>query len=319
MNHVLFTLGAALLKANGHTEKGTHYLYKAVCLEGFWGGLVMEQATPKKSKKGLIIGIILLVLIAGGAYAFYAATSSSTVPAMVRVDDGSVTLNGRVITGNEKLDEGDTVATQNGHATIFLYESVVMALEPNTKVSITELLKEHPTVSQDGGTTWSTFTKLAGVEDYSATMGSTVASVRGTAFELSEGYILTGEGTVEYTFDGQSFSVDAGKVVEEGVSRDATPEERSRIVSHLQNAVDELQYLRQLELEKHPLLVSAAKSAYGIDDATISQKLEEADAGLWDVDQARAHAPMQLDSLDKIADITKAIQKINRDIQALNG
>lgn len=279
----------------------------------------MEHTTPKKSKKGLIIGIIILVVLVGGAYAWFAATSSRTVPAMVRVDDGSVTLNDRTITSTEKLDEDDVVATLNGHATLFLYESVIVSMEPNTRINIAELVKEHPKVSQDSGRSWSTFTKLAGVEDYSATMGSTVASVRGTAFELSDGYILTGEGTVDYTFDGQSFSVEAGNVVENGVARAATAEERARITKHLQNAIEELRYLRQREIEKHPLLVSMAKSLYGIDDAVINQKLEEADAGKWDVDDARGKAPIDTASLDKIADITKAVQKINLDIQALNG
>ena len=277
------------------------------------------EHTHKKSKKGLVIGIIVLLVLAGGAFAFYAATSSKTVPAMLHVTDGSATLNGRTVTGTEKLDEDDVVETQNGHASIYLYESTVISMAPNTKVTISELIAAHPKVEQEGGSTWSTFTKLAGVEGYDVKMGTTVASVRGTAFELSNGLIVTGAGTVDYTFDGSTFQVSAGNVVEDGVARVATAEELARINAHFTNAIQELRFLRQLELEKHPILVSTVKSVYGIDDAFINQKLEEADEGKWDVEKARDQAPIHTDSLDKVADITKAIQQLNADMQALNG
>ncbi|MBI4150945.1 hypothetical protein HY492_02355 [Candidatus Woesearchaeota archaeon] len=264
-------------------------------------------------KKGIIIGVIVLVLLVGLGSAFMVATGSSTVKAQLHVEDGTATVNGKDVSGNTKLSEGDVIAT-DGHATVILYESVLVSLEPGAKVTLDELAKTHPQVSQQEGRSISTFTKLAGVEQYSIKTDSTVASVRGTLFAFEDGYVLTGEGSVSVAFNGEGFTINAGRVIEDGVERDATAEEMASIQSFIQRAIQELRFLRQQELDKHPILVSTAKSMYGIDDAGINAKLEAADRGEIDIDEAKAQSPLQLDSLDKIADITKAIQQLSAEL-----
>ncbi len=263
-------------------------------------------------KKGLlIVGIVILVLVVGLGSAYLIATGSSTVKAQLVVDDGAVSVNGNPVSGNTKLSEGDVIATGDGHASVILYESVILNLEQNSQVTLDSLVKEHPVVSQQSGRTWNTFTKLLGVESYSIKEGNNVASVRGTGFEFAEGFMLTGEGSVSYDADGMTFIVNAGRVVEAGMERDATAEELASVKEHVAQTIQTLRFLRQQELDKHPTLVSLAKSTYGLDDAEIAQKFEEADRGEIDIDDAVAKSPMQFDSLNKIADITKEIQKLS--------
>ncbi|MBI4145156.1 FecR domain-containing protein [Candidatus Woesearchaeota archaeon] len=278
----------------------------------------MEKTqAPKKSKKGLVIGIIVLLVLAGAGYAFYAVTGSSTVKAQVHVESGSVSVNGATAAGTVKLSEGDVITTgSDGKATVVLYESTLISLEPDSQVTLDELTKSHPKVSQEG-TTWTMFTKLAGAEAFSAKAGSTVASVRGTVFELSDGFIMTGEGTVTYNMEGQTFTVKTGQVVEDGVARDATPEELASMTGFMNRAVGELKHMRQLEIDKHPTTYAMVKSMYGVDDAFIQNKLAEADAGMFNVDEFVLKSPVQMDSVDKIADITKTIQKVNEDIESM--
>ncbi len=264
-------------------------------------------------KKSLIISIIVLVLLVGLGSAFMIATGSSTVKAQLHVEDGTATVNGKDVTGIVKLSEGDIIAAE-GHATVILYESVLVSLEPGAKITLDELVNDHPQVSQQEGRSISTFTKLAGVEQYSIKTDSTVASVRGTLFAFEDGYVLTGEGSVSVAFGGEDFTVNSGRVVEDGVERDATNEEMASISAFLQRAIQELRFLRQQEMDKHPILVSTAKSLYGLDDAGINEKLEAADRGEINTDEAKAQSPIQLDSLDKIADITKAIQQLSAEL-----
>jgi hypothetical protein len=322
-DHVLAAFGAPLLESDVHPFECLKYIYKPMGLS-----LDMDMPAPsepqpaKKSRKGLIIGIIVAIIILGVG-AFYLATSSSTVAAQLHVESPSVTLNGAAVTGNTKLQEGDVIATQEGKATVVLYESVLVLLEPGTTVSLEALEKSHPRVAQSGGTTWNLATKLAGIVEYSISTDKAVASVRGTAFELSEGKIFTSEGTVTYEYDGKTFLVSAGKVVEivDGVpvERDATPEELARVSGYLQRSVVQLQQLRQEEIDKHPLILSMVKTLYGVDDAYIAQQLADADAGNINVDDAVAKSPISSESVQKIAELTKVIQRVNRDAAAVNG
>ena len=268
------------------------------------------------AKKGVIIGIVLGVLLISIGLGYYFATSSSTVTAQLHVEQSGVQVNGNEVLNNVHLSKGDVITTTDGKATIILYESVLVSLEPNSKVTLDELTKTHPKVSVQAGHTWNTFTKLAGVEGFSTSSGSTVASVRGTVFEFGDGFILTGEGTVEYNTGDKTFEVNTGRVVENGVERDATSDELAQAHDYLLRAIQELRYLRQLEIDKHPALLALAKQTYNVDETRINALLEESDNGQHDVDAFKASAPVHADSIDKVADITKAIQKLN---QALNG
>jgi len=152
-----------------------------------------------------------------------------------------------LFTGNVKLKQGDIIETLNGLATIILHESVLISLSENTKTVIDDLLLKHPKVSQESGKSWNKFTKLSGVEGYSIKDSDSVASVRSTAFQFSNGKLIGFEGEVDYNINDIDFVVEERKVVEMSdgtpVKRDITTEELAEVKKSLERQARELKYL----------------------------------------------------------------------------
>ncbi|MEK6897307.1 MAG: hypothetical protein AABW93_02135 [Nanoarchaeota archaeon] len=269
----------------------------------------------------IFLGIVIAIVIAL-ALGFFFVTGSSTVPAQLRVESGNVMVNGESVIGNVHLGQGDMIETGvNGLAAVILYESVVINLEPDTRIKIDELIKSHPKVSQEKGETWNTFTELSGVEDYTIDTGNSIASVRATTFGIREGYVLGGEGETDYEFQAEIFLVAAGRVVEiaqgQATERAATQEELEKIRERMEKAIEELRHIRDLEINKKPVLYSLLKSRTGLTDQEIRQRLLDADEGLVDVDEFAEKSPIKVETIDKVVEITKAIQKIKADISRI--
>ena len=273
-------------------------------------------------KRVTVLSILFLVIIGAAAAVYFMFLSSTTVSAQLHVESGGVTINGNPVYDSVTLKKSDVIETgSNGKATVILYESIVINLEGNTKISIDNLVKSNPKVTQEKGETWNTFTKLSGVDSFTASSGNSIASVRGTAFGLKENYLLGGEGEVSYQINGQQFFVTSGKVIETAGSissgRDATSEEIQKIVANMERAIEELRYLRNLEIDKNPKLYSIIKSQTGLTDGELVQYMLDVDEGKIDVDELAAQSPIKIGSLDKIVGITKAIQKIKTKISEL--
>ncbi|MFH0808710.1 MAG: FecR domain-containing protein [archaeon] len=274
----------------------------------------------KVLKVGLILVVILLVVLGVGYYFLF---SSEIVKAQLNIDSGEVLVNG--ITGYSmmKLKQGDVIDTgADGRATIILYGSIVISLESNTKVSLDDLTRKNPQVSQEGGQTWNTFTKLSGVESYNLKNGEAIASVRGTSFGIRDGYILGGEGDVLYITSGSNFSVSSKKVVEiiDGVAveRDATPEEIENIRAQMIRAIEDLQALRDEVFENNVLLVKMIKQQTGLSEEKLRDYLRQIDDGDIDLDDLMSKSPIDLEIVKRIEDITRAILKIKAKIILLD-
>jgi len=267
----------------------------------------------------IVIASIVLVVFAVIAYGYFSITGSSTVSAQLRVESGNVLVNDAVTTGKVLLKKGDSIKTSDdGKATVILYESIVISLESGTKITLDDLTKAHPQVSQEGGETWNKFTKLAGVKEYSIKAGNSVASVRGTAFSITEDKIVVAEGEVEYEKNGNDFNVTEDEVVEtvgdQPVEREANAEEMAKIKENMEKTIEELKYIRNLEIEKQGFLLNKLKEQFGFTDEDIKQTLNDADEGIVDVDELLEQSPVKIESLQKIADLTKEIQKIKQSI-----
>lgn len=279
----------------------------------------MEE-TKKPRKKLVIISSGIAVVLALFLIGYFYFTSSSLVPAQIRVESGEVLVNDKIVEGNVKLGEGDVIETRgNSLATVFLYESIVINLEPNTLISIEDLAKDHPEISQQKGGTWNTFTKLFGIESHTIKTGNSVASVRATAFGFREDYILGGYGEVSYQIDGREFLVLSKKVVEkvdgEIIERDATQEEVQRIIQGMERTLKELEYLREREIEKKPFLKPMIKWKTGFSDEEIQSYLQDIDDEKLNVDELVKQVPFEVESIDKIVEITRNIQDIKRRIR----
>ncbi|NPE26622.1 hypothetical protein HNV12_01300 [Methanococcoides sp. SA1] len=273
--------------------------------------------------KKVLISLVAVFLVFLG-FGYYFLFSSSVVEAQLYVKSGEVFVNGDIVSSVVGLSEGDVVLTGiDGVATIILYDSVVIDLEGDTEISLDELVLEHPKVSQKGGETWNTFTKLSGVQAYSLKNGNAIASVRGTSFGIRDGYILGGEGEISYVVDGEEFFVGRGEVVEvvgsEVIEREANVEELSEIMDRLEVSVEELRGLREEVLEDNEMLINLAKEKTGFSDEELEDYLRQADEGEIDVDELVSMSPIEVDAISRIADITKAISKIKKEISLLNG
>jgi ribosomal protein S4 len=275
------------------------------------------------SKKKIILFSIIGLVFVAAIFVYFYIFSSSIVPAQVNVESGTVLVNDKPITDNVKLKQGDNIETkENSYATVILQESVVINLNPNTKISIEDLVKENLNISQEKGETWNTFTKLFGVESYTVKTGTNIASVRGTAFNLKENYLIVGEGNVSFSIDGKNLFILAGRVAEKKsgklIERNASAEEKLKMKENMQRTIKELRFLRNKEIERNSLLLSIAEKKTGMDKQEMIEYLEtELDTGNTSVDEFLKQSPIQTDSVKKIAEITKSIQKINQEIKSL--
>lgn len=265
------------------------------------------------------ISILAIVLVFG-----YYLTTSSTMPAQLHIESGNIFVNNQLIAENIKLSEGDIIETkENSFATVLLYESIIINLEPLTSISIDELTKKHPKVSQQFGSTWNTFTKLSGVEAYTNTAGNSVASVRATSFGLKNEYIIGGEGEVNFKIGEETFVVKMNKIIEkvDGIilERDATPEEKREMIQKMERAIKELRYLREKEIEKSPIIMKIVKKRTGLSDEELRTYLRNIDESNENIDDLIIQSPIKIELIYKIAETTKSIQKIKRSIREVNG
>jgi len=88
------------------------------------------------------------------------------------------------------LYQSDSIKTgDNTSASIVLFESSIIRLDNNTEVTIQEILQQEGETSvkikQDSGRTWNTVLKMSGIDDYEVHTPTTVASVRGTSFDVN--------------------------------------------------------------------------------------------------------------------------------------
>ncbi len=267
--------------------------------------------------KKIIIGLILaiVIIIAGLTYTIL---TSPTVKAQLHIETGTVLVNGNSATNDMKLSEGDIIETKNGKTTVILHESILVSLEEQTKITLDELAIKNPVVKQTTGTTWNTFMKLAGIDSFSIQTSNSIASVRGTGFQLSENKILTADGTVQYEKEKEIFSVNEMDVVENKNKRKANHAEMEEVKKYYSHAIKELKHMRALEMKKHTTIMRMIKTQYDLSDDDIVQKLDETDKGMHDVDEMKQKMPIKIAPIEKIAGITKEIQRMNEKITGIN-
>ena len=273
----------------------------------------------KKNKKlaYIILGMAAVIIIIA-IFGYFKITGSTTVAAFLNIYQGNVQVDhGKGWVGAQdgmNLAEQDHVKTlQDSEAAVVLHESVIVNMAPDTELFIKDLTKEHMKVEQPSGSTWNKFTGIAGVEGYSVETPTTVATVRGTGFEVNMESILVGEGEVEVEYQGEKILVKIGKkaVIRDGqlVLEDFTEEDWKRIRREGSQTIEAWKTLRMKEVEKHPILARQLKKTYMVTDEDIKQKLEQADRGEFDLDELAKKSPVQMESVYKIKAFTEEIVK----------
>ena len=270
-----------------------------------------------------IIAIIVILLAVGG-YAYFAATGSPTVKAFLNIFKGQAQVdhgNGYTAAADgQKLALNDRVKTmQESEAAVVLHESAIINLDPDTEVSIKDLSEKHVKVAQNSGTTWNKFTGLAGMEGMSIETPTTVATVRGTFFGVKMDTILAGEHDVEVTYKGEKYNLKEGQkavIKEEKLTiEEMTAEDKAEAARQMQKTIESLKILRIREIEKHPILAKKIKEKYQITDEQIKEHLEKADRGEYNLDEIVQKSPIKMQSVYKIKAFTEKIIEINKKLR----
>ncbi|GEM_PF-6338097 len=199
----------------------------------------------------LIVSVLLVLLLINFIALYYPIFGSLVIQAQLHVESGVVLVNSKAVTGIIQLYQGDVIQTKNGFGTIILYEHIWTGLQNNTTIIIDDLTKQHPQIKQESGTTWTKFIKVLGINGFSVATSNTVASVRATAFEISDNKLIASEGEVEYIIDGRKFIVPAFGVVEKknGVvqTRTATIFEQDNFKAYFERLINELKFFQRIQ------------------------------------------------------------------------
>jgi len=283
-----------------------------------------------KSKVLLIIGIILIVVLATAGIGLFVLFSDTTLPAVLKYESGEVYVdNGKgynQVSSDTNLKLNSKVKTgADGAATLVLFESSITDVEPNTEISIEKLVQESPKLKQTSGTTWNKFTSLSGMESMEIETPSTVATVRGTGYEVSMDGVKVSDGTVEVRAEGETYTLNEEDAVvkEKGKwqKRKLTQEEMEKMKKKLQKSIETLKQLRLAQIEKHKTLYEKAKQIANFTDEKRDRYFNQVDSGKRDPDQDFAmikdRLPIKHPALEKIIAISKAIQKENKKIEKL--
>ncbi|MBD3319381.1 hypothetical protein GF342_05740 [Candidatus Woesearchaeota archaeon] len=273
-------------------------------------------------KKVLIAVLVFLLLVAiAGGVLFYSLTSSYTRAAFLHVTSPGVSVfDGEswnpAVDGME-LSEDHRVKTEKGTGDIVLYESVIIALEPFSEVSIDDLTQEFPKVGLSAGEVWNKFTGLIGVTNFEVVTPTTVATVRGTEFGVSfnEGVaeVVVGEGTVDVTAGDATARVGRyEKVTNQGDNMlrvtQLTPEEIAALKEKQRHILEQMRNVRDEEIDKNKVLLAMGE-ANGYDRSRIDQILIDVDEGREDDVKLAGMIPIQVESIDKVLALNREIRE----------
>lgn len=264
----------------------------------------------------IIGGVVVVLAIIIGVYAVFASPTVSAqllyTSGNVQVDQGKGYL---AVSADMELGLGDKIKTgSDGDATVVLYESVLVQLEPDTEIAINNLQQRNLKVTQSSGSTWNKFAKITGVENYEVATPDTVATVRGTYFKFANNSVLLANGALTQSAGPNTLSLSglskssysAGSLSPATV----TDSDRNSIVSQTDKLVRELIRLRAIEVRKHTTVLKMIYTRYGMTADQVIQKLAELDNNNDDLDAIARQAPVQLAAINKVKEMTKEIRKI---------
>ncbi|MFQ5621131.1 MAG: FecR domain-containing protein [Candidatus Nanoarchaeia archaeon] len=271
-------------------------------------------------EKSYVLGGILIAILFLGGFGYWYVTGSYTRTAFLNVESGQVQVDtGSGWTGaadGMDLSINDKVKTGAGEASVVLYESIIIAIESNSIISIKDLSKAHPKVEHTLGSTWNKFTGLTGIDAFTIETPNTVATVRGTEFGSDMDGVMVAEGNVDVKREGKDFDVQGGfKVVEvdgETVKIPLSPEERAKVVTKMKKTMKLMQNLRMQEIHKKEFAYSQVKSMYDMTDSDVEGYLARADRGEFDLDEVSKKAPFEIAVMEKVKALTEEVRKQNR-------
>ncbi|MFC1774797.1 FecR domain-containing protein [Nanoarchaeota archaeon] len=285
-------------------------------------------------KKLTLVFLIVIILALGiVGYIGYSLTQGYTITAFLVLQEGGVYVDSgggwSPAHDGMELSENDKVKTENAAADVVLYESVIVSLDPNTEITISDLAEDHPKVDLNYGSIWNKFTGLVGVSNYDVQTPTTVATVRGTEFGTSfiDGIteVIVGEGSVTVTSEGQSTDVEIYQRLKKAPDmpfeiEQLSPEEVAALKQRKERVLVVLKRVRLEEIDKNDHALKIAGS-YGASREDIVKNLHKVDSGEVDdrelANKITGMSPVKIASVDKLLAIDDEIKQQINDIKEL--
>jgi len=190
--------------------------------------------TSPMKKRALTIIPIIIIICSVGFIVFVLTTSGNVAKAQLIIDSGTVQVKhsgGSWISAQNGMDlfQSDSLKTgPNASVSVIIFESSIIRLDNNTEITLKELIhrkgETNVKIKQDAGRTWNTVSKISGIDNYEVQTSTTVASVRGTSFEVNikedgKTFVGIGKGTVNISRIKNSQVVETVQVnIDEAVS-----------------------------------------------------------------------------------------------------
>lgn len=270
-----------------------------------------------KKKLVVLIAVIIIIVIA------FFMLSSSVSAAQLYLEDGSaeVIRDGESVEVSEGMDLklNDVIKVLSGEVTVIFFKTDVVRLDKGSEIILSNLDEEDIVFEQNTGLSWSRVTNLAGVKKYTVDTPNGVATVRGTGFGVGvdgfETSVFVDDGEVEFSIDGEKQIINAnekyvsksGQIVKESL----TEKELGFIEKNVLSDLIILKKIRRERIDDQKTLKFAIKKSQGWTEEDVDKFMEEVDRGEHDVDEVIEKSPIKLSNIQKIADLTRQIQKLN--------
>jgi hypothetical protein len=231
-------------------------------------------------------------------------------------DGGPVFRNDEPVTRSQRLAEGDVIRTADASATVRIHDSVILMLEPQSSVTLTDLSKTFPQATPTGSVS-AIFTQANDVERFAMIKGDTVFEATGTWFTVEEmrTFVKTGKVLVRRGTEETILTKEAYLVRNDWGGWDVYPYtdgELAMLRSSTKNAIKEVRRLREEKIVAYPEALAVIRALTGLSNDELRTQLESYDT----------KTATELDALIKQAPIrplwTRAVYAYTLEIQALN-
>lgn len=264
-----------------------------------------------------IIGIILAVLIIAGGIGFFMLTKSGVTTAFLNVERQEVQADKgsgwqTAQDGMELKEENKVKTSETGEASLILFESAIVGIEPNSEITVGDVSKEKAHIQQTGST-WNKFTGLNGLQTLEIETPNAVVTVRGTEFGITDDEVpvLEGKVTVKIKDGGKIVEVEGGHkaIIQTSEVVELTPEEMEALRRKSKRTLKNLIEVRARLIEKNKFVIERVKSAADVDEEELRQLMQDMDEGKYDEDILLEKTPVELDALNQFVALTKQIKK----------
>ncbi|MBD3259139.1 hypothetical protein GF371_00750, partial [Candidatus Woesearchaeota archaeon] len=275
----------------------------------------------------LIISLIIIVIIIGAV--FFLFVPEKAAAAILYIDEGTVEINTgsgwKAASDEMELKENTEIRTAEGRATVVLYDSEILRLEPDTHIKLKDLNKENIVVRQETGGTWNKIMKMTGTEGYEVETPDTVATVRGTEFgvliagALSEVFVEAGNMNVAQKGDDKilgEIGLTKGESVEvkKGIRELVKSELKEKHLEMIRrNKAEDLKTMRKI---RKNIVMRNKLARLGMKIKKFTEK--NLDDSLDDLDSGRAGQEKANELIDKIpgySEEKERFKELNRKIR----